>query len=148
MPDTNISDPYHLMRFIEAQTSEYDQALQEIKAGHKIGHWIWFIFPQWKGLGSSFKSRKYAITCREEAVLYFQHPLLGERLLEITHALLAVEGRTAMDILDHTDMIKVKSCMTLFNVIQEETDVFAKVLDKYYGGAKCSRTLTYLAQEG
>ena len=147
MPDTNISDPYHLMRFVEAQAPKYNHALEEIKDGRKFRHWIWFVFPQWKGLGISSESHKYGITCREEAVLYFQHPILGERLLEITHALLAVEGRTAVDILGHTDMIKVKSCMTLFNAIQEETDVFAKVLDKYYGGATCSRTLAYLAQE-
>lgn len=134
-----IMDNYNLARFIEAQRLSYETALGEIRNGWKESHWVWYIFPQLKGLGHSYNSQYYGISGREEAVAYLEHPVLGARLREISAALLAIEVKSAVEILSRTDAVKVRSCMTLFDAICPN-DIFAKVLDKYYNGKRDKRS--------
>lgn len=139
-----MTEKFNLNRFIDAQENMYQIALNEIKRGNKSIHWMWFIFPQYKGLGYSSKAQKYAITCIEEASMYYNHPILGRRLIEITNAFLKIENKSAYEILGHPDYLKMKSCMTLFNVIQTESEVFSQVINKYYSGSECSRTISQI----
>ncbi len=133
-------------RFVEAQDSGwsgYAQALKEIRGGRKMSHWIWYVFPQMKGLGRSYNSNYYGIMSLAEAEACLAHELLGQRLREISSALLSVEGKTAQEILGKPDDMKVCSCMTLFDLVAPD-DVFAEVLNKYYDGKRCRRTLRML----
>lgn len=133
-------------RFIEAQQTKYASyatALSEIRSGLKTTHWIWYIFPQIQGLGYSHMTRTYAIKDLNEAKQYLNDEILGPRLREITSALLAVEGRSALEILGDPDDKKVRSCMTLFDFISPN-DIFEQVLIKYYNGTRCSRTIKTL----
>lgn len=139
-------DPYDLLRFIDAQEGIYPQALDEIKHGHKRSHWMWFIFPQIEGLGSSPMSKRYAIKNLAEARQYLGHPVLGARLLECAQALLEVEGRSAAEIFGYTDDLKLKSCMTLFAQVAEPVCVFEGVLEKYYRGQQDKQTLRILRE--
>jgi uncharacterized protein (DUF1810 family) len=130
-------DPFHLQRFIDAQEDAaiYARALGELRAGRKQSHWIWFVFPQIAGLGSSPMSQAYAIRSLEEARAYLEHPLLGPRLRESTETLLAAApGASAEAILGGIDAIKVRSSMTLFAHAAPEEELFAAVLDGFYGG--------------
>lgn len=136
--------PDHLNRFLEAQASSYEQALSEIKSGRKRSHWMWFIFPQLQGLGYSETARFYAIKDLEEARLYLQHPVLGPRLVEISKAMLALEGKTANQILGNPDDLKLRSSMTLFAAVPGADPVFKAVLDKYYKGEADEKTLQLL----
>ena len=131
---------YHLERFLEAQKTAYATALQEITKGQKRGHWIWYVFPQIKGLGHSYNSEFYGISSTEEARAYLEHPVLGARLREITKALLDCGNPSADDILGFPDVLKVKSCMTLFNLVSPN-DIFKEVLDKYYESQPCDKTI-------
>lgn len=131
---------YDLERFVEAQNMVYDMALQEIKNGQKRGHWIWFVFPQIKGLGHSYNSEFYGISDTKEAKAYLEHPLLGARLREISQAMLDCGNPSADDILGFPDVLKVRSCMTLFDMISPN-DIFKQVLDKYYEGKPCDKTI-------
>jgi len=131
---------YDLERFVEAQNMVYDIALQEIKNGHKRGHWIWFVFPQIKGLGHSYNSEFYGISGTIEAKAYLDHPLLGARLREISQALLNCGNPSADDILGFPDVLKVRSCMTLFDMVSPN-DIFKQILDKYYDGKPCDKTI-------
>lgn len=127
-----------LERFVKAQDSSWDgysEALSEIKTGRKVGHWIWYIFPQLRGLGHSYNSKYYGIAGRLEAEEYLQHPILVERLREITKALLEHKGKNPQEILGGIDSLKVRSCMTLFDCISPN-DIFAEVLDAFYGGQR------------
>lgn len=124
----------------------YEQALKEITNGKKISHWIWYIFPQLRGLGQSSRSSYYGLSGREEAQLFLQDEQLGTRLREITEALLNHAGRPAVSILGEIDALKVQSCMTLFDSLLPG-DVYGEVLDAFYEGKRCRRTL-YLLQEG
>jgi uncharacterized protein (DUF1810 family) len=124
-------DIYHLNRFVVAQESTYDQALKEIKAGRKMGHWMWFIFPQMKGLGTSYNSKFYGISSREEAEAYLKHPVLGHRLIEISKALLVHSGKPMEEILGYTDALKLKSCMELFGALTTSNAVFKQVLNYF-----------------
>lgn len=136
-------DAYGLKRFLQAQSYEsggYEDALQEIRNGCKHKHWIWYIFPQINGLGHSDYSEYYGIKSLDEARAYIVNGILGERLREITGVLLSLEGKTAIEILGGIDSLKVKSCMTLFDLISPH-DIFEKVLDKYYNGQRCQLTL-------
>lgn len=126
--------PYDLDRFLVAQQSSYDGALGELRRGRKVGHWIWFIFPQIAGLGRSAISQRFAIASIDEARDYLAQPVLGARLRECARTLLAIEGRTAEEILGPIDAVKVRSCMTLFHRAAPDEDVFAQVLDRYYDG--------------
>ena len=132
-----------MKRFIEAQERDYEYALAEIRAGRKTSHWIWYIFPQVQGLGYSYNSKYYAIKDINEARQYLQDEILGARLREITSALLTVQNRSALEILGHTDALKVKSCMTLFDHVCPN-DIFEQVLTKYYNSERCTRTLEAL----
>ena len=139
-----MTDKFNLNRFIDAQENIYESALNEIKRGNKSSHWMWYVFPQYKGLGYSSTSQKYAITCIEEASMYFNHPILGRRLIEITNAFLNIENKSAYEILGDPDYLKMKSCMTLFNSIQDGSEVFSKVINKYYLGSECPRTISQI----
>ena len=131
---------YDLERFVEAQNLVYDMALQEIKDGQKRGHWIWFVFPQIKGLGHSYNSEFYGISGTKEAQAYLEHPLLGARLREISQAMLDCGNPSADDILGFPDVLKVRSCMTLFDMVSPN-DIFKQVLEKYYEGKLCDKTI-------
>jgi uncharacterized protein (DUF1810 family) len=136
-----MSDPHNLHRFIDAQKRDYRSALAEIEAGQKVSHWMWYIFPQYDGLGVSATSRHYAIKSSEEAAAYQDHPILGPRLCECVDALLAVTGRSAHEIFGSPDDLKLKSCMTLFSHISAEGSAFDQVLDKYFEGQRDKKTL-------
>ena len=137
---------YDLDRFVNAQDSEtytYADALNEIKEGHKQGHWIWYVFPQIKGLGHSYRSEFYGIASKEEASVYLKHPVLGKRLRDITCALLDSNNPSAFNILGFPDVLKVQSCMTLFDLVSPN-DIFNDVLEKYYEGKRCEKTMRRL----
>jgi uncharacterized protein (DUF1810 family) len=137
----------NLERFVRAQEHSYAQALSEINAGRKDSHWIWYIFPQLKGLGRSYNSDYYGLDSVAEAVAYLAHPVLAPRLREITMALLEHSGRTPMDILGNIDARKVCSSMTLFEYVCPN-DVFTRVIDEFYNGHRCKRTLRMIAASG
>lgn len=131
---------YDLERFVEAQELDYVSALNEVKDGEKRGHWIWYIFPQIKGLGHSYNSEFFGISSKEEAKAYLEHPVLGARLREITQALLDCGNPSADDIFGFPDVLKVRSCMTLFDLVAPD-DIFNDVLYKYYEGQRCDKTI-------
>ncbi len=124
---------YNLQRFLDAQQGDYERALTEVRNGRKYSHWIWYIFPQLKGLGMSYNSQYYGISDKEEAEAYLAHPILGKRLREITSAFLQLKGKTAQDVFGALDAMKVLSCMTLFNEVAPD-DLFQQVIDRYYQG--------------
>ena len=137
---------FDLDRFVKAQDSEmytYTDALNEIKAGHKQGQWIWYVFPQIKGLGHSHKSEFYGIASTEEAKAYLGHPILNRRLRDITLALLECNNPSAFNVLGFPDVLKVQSCMTLFDIVSPK-DIFNDVLYKYYEGKRCEKTIRRL----
>lgn len=136
--------PGELSRFVEAQEWVYDQVLAELRAGRKRTHWMWFVFPQIDGLGVSATARHFAIRSLDEARHYLEHPVLGQRLKECADALLALEGSTASEIFGYPDDMKLKSSMTLFEQAAGTGSVFARVLDKYFQGARDRRTLEIL----
>lgn len=129
-----------LQRFIEAQNDSYDQALKEIRNGRKLTHWIWYIFPQMKGLGFSYNSEYYGIASLQEARDYLENELLRKRLFEITESLLMHKGKDIESIMGDIDALKLKSSMTLFDAVQPGS-IFGEVLDEFYGGERCRRTL-------
>lgn len=133
-----------LDRFIEAQKNTYNRALQEIKNGQKESHWIWYIFPQIRGLSHSERANYYAIEDIEEATNYLKNPILYARLIEISKALLEVEEKTAIEILGYVDAMKVKSSMTLFHLANPEEKTYIEVLNKYYQGEKDEKTIQLL----
>ena len=132
---------FDIERFVSAQGGgTYEQALAEIRAGRKRSHWIWFVFPQVRGLGRSPMAERYGIGSREELDAYVNHPLLGTRLLEISHALLALSWSDPVVVLGDIDALKVRSSMTLFELTGADP-VFGDVLDKYYAGSRDELTL-------
>ena len=135
--------PHNLQRFLSAQEHDYPIALREIQNGSKQSHWIWYIFPQIKGLGHSYQSEYYGIANRQEAEAYLAEPTLNARLREITLALLEHKDKTAQQILGGIDAMKVKSSMTLFDAI-DPNDIYADVLNTFFAGVRCKRTLEYL----
>jgi uncharacterized protein (DUF1810 family) len=134
-------DPYGLERFVQAQELDYDQALSEIRAGRKRSHWMWYVFPQFDGLGVSSTSRLYSIKSIAEAEAYLAHPVLGPRLLECASAALGVEGRSAADIFGTPDDMKLRSSATLFSLVSPAGSVFHQILGKYYKGQPDQSTL-------
>jgi uncharacterized protein (DUF1810 family) len=140
-----MDDPFELHRFIDAQEADYARALAEVRAGKKRSHWMWYIFPQIAGLGSSPMSQRYAIGSLDEARAYLAHPLLGPRLMQFMDALLALEGRSAHDIFGSPDDMKLQSCATLFAEAAPPGNVFDKVLAKYFAGERDARTIGLLA---
>lgn len=132
-----------LDRFLTAQERSYDTALSEIKNGRKRSHWMWYIFPQIAGLGMSSTAQYYSIADIEEAREYITHPVLGARLLEISRALLALDGSDATAVMGYPDDLKLRSSMTLFAQVSEDP-VFNAVIDKFYSGRPDTRTLHIL----
>jgi uncharacterized protein (DUF1810 family) len=141
---TSLNDPYNLQRFVEAQNPVFEQVCSELRAGRKAGHWMWFVFPQIKGLGSSETSRRFAIASRAEAEAYLEHPILGARIRECTRLVTLVHGRSAVEIFGQTDELKLRSSLTLFSAVTSDNKVFVDALQKYFGGELDDRTLVNL----
>jgi uncharacterized protein (DUF1810 family) len=141
-------DPFNLERFVAAQNagSTYDRAVNELRAGSKTSHWMWFVFPQIAGLGQSSISRRFAISSLEEAQAYVQHPVLGPRLMECTNIVLGTEGRTAEQIFGGIDAMKLRSSMTLFRQAAPDELLFAQAVDRYFNGQPDSATSVRLQQ--
>ncbi len=141
MPDDDASD---LSRFVSAQEGVYEHALDEVRAGRKRSHWMWFVFPQLDGLGFSEMSRFYAIRHADEARAYLRHPVLGPRLEQISRAALAVEGLSARQIFGSPDDLKLRSCATLFGAVSAQGSVFSQLLDRFFDGKPDLRTMDLL----
>lgn len=135
---------YDLERFVKAQAYDYDAALREIRGGRKRSHWMWYIFPQLRGLGFSSTAQYYGIRDLEEAKAYMAHPVLGPRLAEISEALLGLDACDPSAVMGYPDDLKLRSCMTLFALAAPEQPVFGRVLEKYYAGRRDERTLELL----
>ena len=130
-----MDDPYDLERFVTAQERAFDAALRELKAGHKVSHWMWFVFPQLRGLGSSPMAERYGIASLEEARAYLAHPLLGPRLRQCTQLVNDIEGRDAAAIFGYPDYLKFRSCLTLFEqAAGADAAVFNRALTRYFAG--------------
>ena len=140
----DAGDPYDLNRFVRAQKADYEQALSEIKSGRKCSHWMWYIFPQFEGLGFSATSKEYSIKSVAEAEAYLSHPVLGPRLTACTEAALSVRGRSAYDIFGSPDDLKLRSCATLFACVAPAGSVFDRLLDQFFQGERDPRTLRLL----
>jgi len=136
----NRSDPYDLRRFVQAQEHVYERALAEIRGGSKRTHWMWYIFPQIDGLGSSPTAKRYAIKSAEEAKAYLDHPILGPRLLECAEAVVRIEGRTAEEVFGSPDDLKLRSCATLFACVMQQRSIFDRLIEKFYEGKRDRRT--------
>ncbi len=142
-----MADPHDLDRFVTAQGGgTYKQALAELRRGRKTSHWMWFVFPQVAGLGSSPTAQRYAIASRAEAEAYLAHPVLGARLREASEAVADAPGRSAEEVLGGIDALKLRSSMTLFALVAPDEPVFARVLDRWYDGAHDPRTVQLLAR--
>lgn len=135
---------YDIERFLQPQQQDYERALSEIRAGHKYSHWIWYIFPQLRGLGYSFKSRFYGIGNMKEARAYLAHPILHQHLLEISNALLELKEFNPTKVMGTPDDEKLRSSMTLFALAAPEEKIFHKILEKFYGGKKDEKTVHLL----
>ncbi|MBD2097073.1 DUF1810 domain-containing protein [Trichocoleus sp. FACHB-591] len=146
MKSENAGDPYDLNRFVQAQERDYERALSEVKNGRKRSHWMWYIFPQFDGLGFSATSKRYAIKSVAEAKAYLSHPTLGPRLIACAEAALSVEGRSVYEIFGSPDDMKLKSCATLFAYVSPEGSVFEQVLNKFFHGDRDQKTLDLLAR--
>lgn len=127
-------DPYDLQRFIDAQSRWVERACKELREGRKQSHWMWFIFPQLKGLGYSAMANLYGITSRKEAEAYLVHSLLGTRLRHCTALVTAIEGRSIEQVFEAPDDLKFRSSMTLFAAVDSESGIFSNALKKYFGG--------------
>lgn len=144
-----MADPFQLQRFVDAQNRVYDQVCAELRQGKKRSHWMWFVFPQIKGLGHSALAVMFAISGRREAQAYLRHQVLGQRLRDCTQLVLGVEGRTIHDIFGSPDDMKFRSCMTLFAAVAAPEDrLFADALQNYFDGEGDPLTEEALAGEG
>jgi uncharacterized protein (DUF1810 family) len=139
-----MADPFDLQRFVDAQAPVYDAVRQELKAGRKQSHWMWFIFPQIAGLGLSPMSIRFAIISLDEARAYLAHPVLGARLRECARLTLDVQGKTARDIFGSIDEMKFRSSMTLFTRAEPDEEAFRRCIDKYFAGSPDPDTLARL----
>lgn len=137
-------DPYNLNRFLQAQEDDYERALSEIRSGQKRTHWMWYIFPQLSGLAFSATAQHYSIESIEEARAYLDHPVLGPRLLECAEAATRVEGRSAQQIFDSPDDLKLRSCATLFARVSPSGSVFERLIERLYQGEHDNKTLKLL----
>jgi uncharacterized protein (DUF1810 family) len=141
---TNSKDPHNLQRFVDAQEPVFEQVCAELRGGRKRSHWIWFIFPQMRGLGHSEPAIFYGISSRQEAEAYLAHPVLGPRLRECTRLVTMVEGRSIDQILGYPDNLKFRSSMTLFASTGSENQIFRDALQRYFDGEPDQRTLDLL----
>jgi uncharacterized protein (DUF1810 family) len=137
-------DPFNLRRFVAAQDEIFAKVREELRAGRKRSHWMWFVFPQIAGLGSTAMAQFFAISSLDEARAYLAHPVLGARLRDCVALVNAVEGRTLFDIFGDPDRLKFRSCMTLFERAAPDEPVFARALDKYCDGLRDPKTLEKL----
>jgi len=135
------ADPFNLNRFICAQQPVIEQVLHELRAGRKESHWMWFVFPQLRGLGSSSMAERYGIASLQEARAYHEHGVLGARLTECTQLVLAIERRSAEQIFGYPDEMKFRSCMTLFAQAAPEAPMYREALRRYFGGNADPRSL-------
>ena len=142
-------DPHDLERFVHAQEGNYEEALSEIRSGMKQSHWMWYIFPQFEGLGTSPTSRRYSVKSVAEAKAFLAHPVLGPRLSECAEAAVRVEGLSARQLFGYPDDMKLRSCATLFASVSPGGSVFHRVLEKYFHGESDAETLRLIgdAQE-
>lgn len=138
-------DVFNLQQFLTAQQGSYEVALRELRRGAKRSHWIWYVFPQVAGLGTSSMAERYALRSRREAAAYLTHPVLGARLVECATALLEVEGRSAEEVMGSPDDLKLRSSMTLFAAVAGPDSIFQKVLDRYFSGIGDPRTTEFLS---
>jgi len=143
-----MSDPFNLQRFVDAQKPVFEHVIAELRAGLKRTHWMWFVFPQIRGLGFSQMAQRYAITSLPEAEAYLGHPVLGPRLRECTRIVNEVQGRSIEQIFGDPDFRKFRSSVTLFAQATSENRIFLDALDKYYGGVPDSATLERLPARG
>jgi len=141
-----MDDPHDLQRFIDAQSTVIDEVRNELRAGRKRSHWMWFIFPQMKGLGFSEMARRFGIASLAEAQAYLAHPVLGPRLRECTQLVTAVQGKSALEILGSPDDQKFCSSVTLFARATTDNQVFLDALNKYYRGTFDAATLKLLGE--
>jgi len=141
---TSANDPHNLQRFVDAQNAVFDQVCAELQEGQKQGHWMWFIFPQLRGLGNSEVAIHFAITSRDEAQMYLKHPVLGPRIRECTRLVNLVEGRLINQIFGYPDDLKFRSSMTLFAAVTSENQIFNDALQKYFCGEPDRLTLERL----
>ena len=141
-----MDDPYRLERFVQAQDTDgtFQRAVAELRAGRKVTHWMWFVFPQVEGLGLSAMSQRYAISGLAEARAYLQHPVLGTRLVECATVLAGTDGKSAAEILGPVDAMKLRSSMTLFAAAAPDQPAFSAVLTKYFSGTPDEATLARL----
>jgi len=139
-----MQDEFDLERFVQAQDRVYDNAVAELRAGHKRSHWMWFIFPQIAGLGSSEKAQRYAITSGDEAAAYLAHPLLGRRLRECAAIVQALDAESAHAVFSHPDDLKFHSSMTLFADVAPDEAVFQACIDKFFDGEPDPQTMALL----
>lgn len=137
-------DPFNLERFLRAQEDTYEEAYAEICQGRKETHWMWFVFPQMLGLGSSARAMRYGISGAAEAKAYLEHEVLGKRLRECTEALLKIQGKSARHIMGTPDDMKLKSSMALFETVAEPGSIFAQLLEKYFDGQRDVKTVQLL----
>lgn len=142
---TNQPDPFDLRRFVDAQAAVYDTALAELRDGRKRSHWMWFVFPQLRGLGRSPTALRFSISSLDEARAYLAHDVLGPRLRECARLVTAIDGRTAGEIFGWPDDMKLRSSMTLFARAAVENSDFVAVLEKFYGGEEDPATLARLS---
>jgi uncharacterized protein (DUF1810 family) len=139
------TDRWKLERFVDAQASVHERALAELRAGRKQSHWMWFVFPQLAGLGTSAMAERYAISGLDEARAYLAHPILGARLVESAETLLQLEGeRSAATIMGYPDDMKLRSSATLFAQVSPPGSVFHRLLDRYFDGRGDERTMSLL----
>ena len=139
-----MNDPFNLSRFVGAQRPVFSQVMDELRAGRKTRHWMWFIFPQLRGLGHSATAQHFALSGGDEARAYLQHDLLGPRLEECVGTLLSHHGMSARQILGSPDDIKLRSCLTLFVAVRAQSTVYQQALDHYYSGQPDDKTLRLL----
>lgn len=139
-----MNDPFNLQRFIDAQEEVFEDVCAQLRNGRKTSHWMWFIFPQIKGLGRSATAEMFAISSREEAAAYASHPILGVRLLTCTRLVNSIEGRSIHQIFGDPDDLKFRSCMTLFAEVCKDHRPFLDAIGKYFGGELDLRTLERL----
>ena len=143
----DASDPHDLRRFVDAQAASYDQALSELRANRKRTHWMWFVFPQYEGLGHSPMAQRYSIKSVAEAKAYLEHPILGARLVASVEALLALDGRSAHEIFGSPDDVKLRSSATLFSRVAPSGSPFHRLLAKFFDGVPDRRTLELLGAD-
>jgi len=143
---STAADPFDLNRFVEAQSGDYEQALSELRRGRKVGHWIWYILPQMRGLGMSSMSSRYGIGSLDEANAYLAHPVLGPRLRECVDTVGTHKGLSATQIFGSLDAMKFRSCLTLFAEAEGPDSVFNRALGQFFDAQRDPRTLELLSR--